>query len=568
MDSEFNVNLSRTLSQADLDSFLTRAQQESFLRLKKRGMIADEAMDAFLSSHSTNSKEAIDATLCSLDFIFFCENFFHIKDSITGGWIPFRLWPIQRQMAGLAFSPSKSTLLENRRRIAIPKTRRIGATWLWLLAIPAWLAIYKPNQKILLYSLRERTADLLLSEERFRGSWSRIPGYVTTSLLSPDGVKMYPIGGGSNRRTIRFTNGSVISSMNPKEGDSEGAQYTAIDEADFFPELDATMSTVDPATQNATLVLVSRVNKRAGGKSYFQGKVIDSVENKHSEWESVFAPWYSNPTLNKEWYNQQLEEHSIDYMYSNYPASLEEALAPMQEDKRIPASDLQKCRGDAKEIERHGYINGIVRHRDLKVFRLPVAGEEYFIGADTAQGTETSDNSSTFVINGKGEDVANITGKIHPSVQAYQIRDLSKAYNNASALIESNFHGFHTIATLDSEGHSDIILRDQKNKNLGWNTNKQSKESLYVELADLAKEGDMVINDNDAYSEIQSIEKVSLSAPKGFNDDRAMAYALAQMARLKSISITPLKVYDLEWKGIGSKDSSVYERINKPERYL
>ena len=539
--------LTNTIDKRELDSFLTSAQQESLIRIKYDLLyIGDAEMDAILSGMSAMPKEAIDAALCKSDFFYFCDNFMNIADSEESGWTKFKLWDVQRRIVMKTLSQSKKTEHPNRIRMIIPKTRRVGITWLLGIARTMWQAIYRPDQNILVYSLRERAADQLLSTQRFRGAWDRLPKHITVTKESPDGVRILPQGKGSNRRKIVFTNKSVISSMNPKEGDGEGAQYTFIDEADFYPELPKTLEIVDPATEYGVLILASRVNKH-NGDSKFKQIVRRAKDDPESEFELEFVPWHAPPGRTQKFYERMKLENDIDELYSNYPATLEEAIAPAQLDKRIPTEDLEQCLTENKPIENHEYIRGMVRHHGLKVFKMPQFGTKYFIGADTAQGDETSDNSSTFVIDEYGEDVANITGKFHPTQQANQIVDLSKAYNNARALIESNFHGFHTIQWLLENGHSSIVLRGQKKNQMGWQTNRQSKESLYVELAELAKNRGMRLNDNAAFRELQSVNKHTLRAPVGYEDDRAMAYALAQMARIRSKNIVTLRVIDLEW---------------------
>ena len=547
MNLQEKYKLSYTIDQHHLNQFLNPAQQESLWRLKYQLLgISDEVMDANLISMSTMTSEAIDASLCKADFFYFCDNFIHIADSEESGWTKFKLWDIQRQIVLKTLVSSPRTEHKNRIRLVVPKSRRVGMTWLLGIARPLWQAIYRKDQNILVYSLRERAADKLLSSQRLRGTWDKIPKYITVTDETPDGVSILPQGKGSNRRKVIFTNGSEISSMNPKEGDGEGSQYTFIDEADFYPELPKTLEIVDPATEYGIMILASRVNKH-NGESRFKSIARRAANDPKSEFELVFIPWDAPPGRTPEFYEKMQEEHDVDEMYSNYPATLDEALAPAQLDKRIPVEHLQKCRGKTKLIEDHKWIGGKVRHAGLKVYKMPRIGERYFIGADTAQGDETSDNSSTFVIDSNGEDVANITGKFDPTQQAIQIADLSSAYNNAKALIESNFHGYHTIQWLFQNGHRKLLLKGQHKKHYGWQTNRQSKESMYVDLAELAKNSSMTINDPDAYNEIQSINKNTLKAPTGYPDDRSMAYALAQVARVRSKYAPKLRAFNLEW---------------------
>lgn len=489
-------------------------------------------MDNFLTSMSSMDTEAIDAALCKLDFIYFCNEFCQINDIVSGEWINFRLWPVQEELsksvnyAGAGF------------RLVIPKGRQMGASWECGCALPSWVAIFRPNSEILLYSLREDAAFRLLGNTRLGGMLNKLPKHIIPEDANWETIK-------TNRKERHFSNGSVIYALNPRQGDGHSSKYTFIDEADLFEDLDHTLSIVEPATEHGKLVMASRANKDNGESRFKQLCRNATYYPDTTKYKCFFIPWYDHPRRDNAWYEREAQSYDIDYMYSNYANNIEEFLAPRQLNKRIPIEQLAKCYRNSPPIKTS--FDGLIRDPNLKVYQLPDIRKRYYIGADTAEGLEHGDNSSTMVIDDKGEDVANITGKISPAHQASLIRDLSKIYNNARTLIENNFHGAHTISWMQENGCRHLLLKDRNSRKLGWTTTQQSKASLYINLAELIYNEEAIINDSATFDEIQSISKDTLSAPGGHRDDRAMAYALAQMARTIAEHSSELRIIDLAW---------------------
>jgi hypothetical protein len=96
---------------------------------------------------------------CRKSFVYFCDNYCQIlADSGQGGtWVPFRLWPEQRRVAGL---------LQANRLVVVLKARQLGLTWL-VVAFALWLMLFHPIATVLLFSHRDDEAvDLLATRLR------------------------------------------------------------------------------------------------------------------------------------------------------------------------------------------------------------------------------------------------------------------------------------------------------------------------------------------------------------------------------------------------------------------
>ena len=529
------AGLSQTVAQEEIDSFLTPAQQKSLLRIKQRFFAGDKDFDVMLANMASYDKEAIDAFLCPVDFIFFCSEFCRFNDVATESveWPKFKLWPIQQELA------EKIRLGGKTLRLVVPKSRQMGKTWKLGCAKPIWKTLYRPNFTSVLYSRSEQTVLDLLGHTRLGGMLDRLPKHII-----PEGVEWQTTK--KNRTERHFSNGSVIYARNPRQGDGLSSKYTFIDEADMFEDLDHTLSIVLPATEHGQLVMASRSNKD-NGESRFKKLCREAAYNPdNTEWQIFFTPWHSHPGRDQGWYDREFRsQNDIDFMYSNYPNTLEEFLAPRQLNKRIPVEHLSRCRG--KGIALKTNFKGRIRHPRLIVYQEPSIHRKYYIGVDTAEGLDHGDNSCIMVIDDRGEDVANITSKMSPAYQASLVRDLSKVYNNARVLVENNSIGAHAIHWLQENGCRHLLMKDRNSRKLGWTTTERSKAALYVNLAELVQNEEAVINDGATFDELQSINKDTLKAPRGNYDDRAVGYALAQMARTLGARVSTLRIIDLTW---------------------
>lgn len=538
--------LSNTVAQEEINQFLNIPQQQSLLRLKYQlGDIDDAHMDAHLAYMQSMDKEAIDYALCKMDIIYFCTEFCRINDPVTRNWIPFNLWPKQIEVAHTA-QTSKFTI--------VLKTRQFGQSWWFYGVKPLWESIYMPNSISLLYSPKDEEVIKQLKSLRVRGMSKRIPEHILGGVKELEG----------NRHEMQFLhpNGdmSIMYGLNPNGGRGDSGTYCVIDEADHVEDLNKIFDQVESAVNaGGRMVLVSTSNKEEPNsvyknifkKSWYRKERNTQSDNlADADWKSIFIPWFDHPDRDDVWYETKSREilertGSLDELWANYPETVDQALAPAQMNKRLPTVHLEQCKGNPDYIQTN--FDGQMYEPNLRVYKEPERGKRYFIGTDTAEGLDQprTDYSSVFVVNEDGEDVCNITGKHDPAYTSGITKQLSEIYNGATAMIENNSYGFHTIRNLFMNNAAGIVLKCPFTNKDGFTTNGQSKPALYVNLAELAMKKNIVINDQDLYQELQSINKDTLKAPKGDHDDRAIAYALAQIARMGFLNRPKMEVFSL-----------------------
>lgn len=461
----------------------------------------------------TPDEQLLEWRTCKKSFPYFVDTYCFIYDAEAGEWIRFRLWREQYEVAKM---PSFHKLI-----IAL-KARQIGLTWLFL-AFALWLMLFHPIATILIFSKRDDEAVYLLGEERLRGMYMHLPDWMQAAAETTDSSHVW-----------QLSNGSVARAFPTTGGDGYTATFVLVDEADLVPDLPRLLRAVKPTIDaGGWLALISRSNKSDPSSLFKQ--IYRAAKQGLNEYAAVFLPWWIRPERTSAWYaalcQSTLETTgSLDDVYEQYPATDEEALRPRELDKRILPAWLGKCYQAHKPLEK----SDLPTIPGLKVYQAPQTGRRYVVGADCAEGLPTSDDSATDVVDATtGEQVATFAGKISPEMHAAYTAQLATWYHGAAILPENNNHGWSFILWL--KDHTRLQVLEGHNNKPGWSSTTLGKAILYDAVAEAAQHGEMVIHDFETLTQLQSIEKSTLSAPAGEHDDRAVSFALATMARFLAV---------------------------------
>ena len=467
---------------------------------------------------------------CAGDFIYFVMEYVQIYDATEKKWIPFKLWAEQQEVA-LDLTVEKL--------IVILKARQLGMTWL-VLAYALWLMVFYPAATVLLFSLRDTEAVYLLSTDRLKGMYKRLPSWLMMRNWSvdKDGKEVYEwiprsviIDGG---HLWQMANGSVARAFPTSAGDSYTATLAIVDEADLVPDLSALLLRVKPTIDGGgQLILLSKVNKSLPMSEF--KTIYRAAKKKLNDWKAIFLAWYVRPSRTPEWYERQKRDAEsriggTDDLYENYPATDDEALAPKQLDKRLPYRFLKAVYSEETPVEHR--LSFLLQ--GLRVYMPPRKGKKYVIGADPAEGNPNSNDSAIQVVDANtGSQCAVLSGKYDVDVQASYIETLSGWYNDAPALVERNNHGHAVLANLrNSNKRKKVRLLKGEDGKAGWQSNKRTKVILYDDMAQTVTSEDCMIFDAKTFEQLSSIEGSTLLAPEGLNEDEADAYALAQKGRM------------------------------------
>lgn len=459
----------------------------------------------------TKQEQIDEVAKCLRSPVYFVGRYTSIYDATTGVWIPFQLWPEQKNVL---------KLLLTHLLVIILKARQLGQSWL-VLSFALWLMLFRPASTISIFSRRDDEAVYLL-KDRLKEMYKRLPEILRVGLI----VLI------DNDHEWALSNGSVARAFPTSAGDSYTATLAIADEFDLVEDQGRLMTAVKPTIDGGgRMILLSRVDKNRP-ESEFK-KIYRAAKAGNSPWISVFLPWFIRPERDLNWYETQRSDilartGAIDDLWEQYPATDTEALSPRMLDKRIPASWLENCfeemAGWEDLPESTPAIPGLV------VYRLPERGKRYVVGMDPAEGNPTSDDSSITVLDRlSGEECAAISGKIQPDTLGVYSDLVGSWYNRADILVERNNHGHAVLLWLKEHSRLKVLLgHDQKP---GWHTTAVSKALLYSTGANVFRDRDTRLHSFETYTQLSSVDGNTLSAPEGEHDDRAVSYVLALMAR-------------------------------------
>lgn len=443
---------------------------------------------------------------CVASPIYFVATYVYIYDATLLAWLQFQLWPAQVDVLRTMIKANKLVVL---------KARQLGMSWLSL-SYALWLMCFRAPATILLFSLRQEESKELLW--RLQGMYERLPAWMQARLQTKRSTERWELSTGS--RAMAFST---------RGGRSYTGTLALVDEADFVPDLGYFLNAVKPTIDaGGQLFMVSTSDKRRPVSTF--KRLFRAAVERTGDYQHVFLPWDARPGRDMAWYERTRAEMfaqrgTHDDFYAEYPASPEEALAPEQLDRRLPLEWVLAVLGNEAAIE----SPAAPATPGLTVWVEPVAGRQYVMGVDPAEGNPRSDESACVVVDRETlEQVALVAGRVEPAIFAGYVAQVSSYYNNADVLVERNNHGHLVIRELENDGRMQLVAG--YDNRTGWLSNIKGKPLLYGVLADVVRAGLCRVRDSETASQLASIEASTLRAPEGLHDDRADAFALAVCA--------------------------------------
>ena len=506
-------------------------------------------MDIIAQGLVTGTEKERELAFSQLDPVYFLNEFAWMYNKAASRWESIELWDSQIPVV-------YEVLDNNKKYIIILKARQLGITTVILLIL-LYLLLFKHGVRGLCFSKLEDDANELVGDDRLWGMYERLPEHF--KALAKLQIREKRV----NYLPFRSCHGkdydSKVFAFTTTRGDSRVGTYVMIDEADLMPDLIELYKSAKPTVDDVPdgkFILLSKSYKKLPN-SIFK-KMYRSAKSGLNEFHHIFLPWNSHPGRTEEWYEKEKQDTlkntgSLDALYENYPATDEEALAAMELDKRIPATHLYRCYHERTPITNEAE-SGIRQIKGINIYHLPEDDERYFIGVDASEGLEGDhrDYSAIYVVDSAGIECANLVGKITADGIAYYAKKLALYYKDARILPENQGIGLATVTWLINNGMRSHMIKGNGRK-WGWTPSKTSKIILYENVAEMALNEEMVIYDYACYAELQSIEANTLSAPPGDHDDRADAFAMAQMCRTLGLKKRAVGVRAIDWGGLGTR---------------
>lgn len=189
-------------------------------------------------------------------------------------------------------------------------------------------------------------------------------------------------------------------------------------------------------------------------------------------------------------------------------------------------------------------------YEGLKIYKEYDKTHVYQIGIDSAEGTDTTEDSLRKTAKDSGviviwdktadEEVAAYSGKVPPRVLAEKAVNFAALYGNPEMVPEMNSMGVALIDKLDDLGYTNIYRRKEFDrvlkkqlKKVGWRTTASSKQLLISHFEELCRLRQPKIYSKETVEELKTFvytdnaKKKGAGAQEGFHDDRIMATLLA-----------------------------------------
>lgn len=186
----------------------------------------------------------------------------------------------------------------------------------------------------------------------------------------------------------------------------------------------------------------------------------------------------------------------------------------------------------------------------IRIYRMPVPGAYYTIGADTAG--EGSDYFYAHVVdNTTNQHMAVYRLDTDETLFARQMYALGKFYNNALLAVESNFSTY-PIKELERLNYPNLFVREKEDtytggtvKSYGFRTTSLTRPIIISLVADVIRETPELIYDEIMLREALTFirnEKGRAEAMEGKHDDAIMSYGITQYARGQQKVFVPQEI--------------------------
>jgi hypothetical protein len=433
----------------------------------------------------------------------------------------------------------------------ILKFRQAGITELISLFC-LWLAMYHPNQNIIIISLKERVAKKVLRKIKYM--YKNLPEFLKVPVINGRGADL------GTAMEMEFENGSIIASIPTTEdaGRSEGLSLLVIDEAAIIRWANTIWAACWPTLSTGGRAIINSTPYGVG--NFFHSLWVGACAGGNP-FNPIRLRWTMHPERDISWYNAQRQvlgprrtAQEIDGDFLTSGNSVFDLL-----DIRAIEDELDSF--ELLNLKKYAIFSKIKTYNgNLRIYTLPVPGYKYFIGADIATG-RARDYSAFTIMDRYGEEVACFKGQVPVNEFANMLIELGKIYNKALIAPESNDIGLAVASKIQEKGYSNLyysvkLLKEKKEKKLkeekipGWYTTKKNRPVIIGLLEEDIRLSNIICKDpffvQEAYTFIYDEENKPIAMGKNkksgaggddgeddntYTDDSIMAKAIANFIR-------------------------------------
>ena len=367
--------------------------------------------------------------------------------------------------------------------------------------------------------------------------------------------------------------GSKMCFYTPEAARGKSATYIMIDEAAFIENMSDHWKAMYPVVAaGGNVEIISTVNglgnwyeetyhEALSGKNFFN--IIDL-----DYWEH---PLYANPKWAEESRMNLGEKGWQQEILRDFLGSGETYISSnviSQYDKI--AKGVVPSRSAFPKWTNEGERNQEWEHGALWLWKEPMVGHEYIIGADCAEGVgKDGDNSCFQVIDAANmEQVAEFySNTVPPSMFAGILNQIGIYYNTATLVVENNTIGGAVLNSLSNDlGYENVYYESKRSSfKLGIKITPSNRPVLLESMQNRLMNGSVRINSRRLVGELKTFiyspQKKRAEAIKGKHDDAIMALSLALYVRDERMRGMPV---NLELSGaIDISKNSSFDEIKR-----
>jgi len=421
------------------------------------------------------------------------------------GRVPFNLRPYQKVML--------RGFLRKRYNIVL-KARQLGFSTL-VSAFALWRALLFDDFVIDIFADKELSAKRLIRMVRI--AYDNLPRWVAQSLPKPTK---------RNELKWEFDNGSSIEAFTGAKdsGRGETASLVILDEWAAYRT-----SVTGDAAEMAWAAIEPTIDI---GGDFIGGSTAQGMENYffvkweatkgNAEWGHYFYPYDVVPHRGLKWWHNKMAQYEREgtpwIMAQEYPRTEEEAWVKSGQtvfdiDRLVAMEPLMIPPWFIGRLDSEFYLHGD-SSGPLKLYKRPVMGADYAIGADVAEGLERGDFSDITVflatpttssgqsVGRRGEVVARYRAKIPAAELGDVLNILGRYYRNALIGVEANNHGLTTLNRLRDLRYPRIFMSevvDQRTRKpterMGFYTSQRTKPLIIDGLDRGLRSGELLFHD-------------------------------------------------------------------------
>jgi len=420
-----------------------------------------------IKKEMTKAQMLYEIGKCMNDPIYAIESYLTTEDRTQGGFVPFNLFPRQKELIGGYKKHQHNIVMK-------PRQAGISTTTAAFLAVLTALASNKSTQKILIAANKQETAKEFL--KKIKDFTMQLPGWM--DVFRPPGSDSWFNPEKNSSSHYKLWNGSEVKAVASSKDALRG--YTpsviVVDEAAFIE-----------GNRGEEFYTAAQPSLSTGGKS-----ILISTPNGHdplyyvayknaksgiNNFNIVEMRWYEDPRYNKgmKWLlkdpmTDDLLEEKEEWDFEKWPIMVKEGWTPtsswfedmcaqLNHNTRSIAQELLcDFQGSGDQVIDDKYIKYQETHNvrepirkewidgNMWIWEEPIAGHKYIMAIDAASGSADDFGSIWLLDFDTGHQVAEYHGKVSPDIlgeighyyaesySAYIVVDVTGGYGVSTVL--------------------------------------------------------------------------------------------------------------------------------------